>query len=65
MVKSRHRRYSTALGLLRQRGALTLLRSPAALLRPSREKPLDAMQYALVVVRPLQRRPDLNWQRHG
>jgi hypothetical protein len=53
MVKSRHRRYSTALGLLRQRGALTLLRSPAALLRPSREKPLDAMQYALVVVRLL------------
>ena len=35
------------------------LRSPAALLRPSGEQPLDAIQHELVVVRPLQRRPDL------
>jgi hypothetical protein len=33
--------------------------SPAALLRPSGEQPLDAIQHELVVVRPLQRRPDL------
>src|SRR4030088_2995876 len=31
--------------------------SPAALLRPSGEQPLDAIQHELVVVRPLQRRP--------
>jgi hypothetical protein len=33
--------------------------SPSALLRPSGEKTLDAVQHELVVVRPLQRRPDL------
>ena len=37
----------------------TLLRSPPALLRPSGEKTLDPHQHELVVVRPLQRRPDL------
>ena len=35
------------------------LQSPAALLRPSGEEPLDAVQYPLVVVGPLQRRSDL------
>jgi hypothetical protein len=35
------------------------LSSPSILLSPSSEKPLDAVQYALVVVRPFQRRPDL------
>ena len=33
--------------------------SSAALLGPSGEQSLDAMQYALVVVGPLQRRPDV------
>ena len=32
--------------------------SPPALLRPSSQQPLDAIQYALVVIRPLQCRPD-------
>jgi hypothetical protein len=33
--------------------------SAPVLLRPSDQKPLDAIQHELVVVRPLQRRPDL------
>ena len=36
-----------------------LLPSPSALLRPSRDQPLDAIQYEPVLVRPLQHWPDL------